>query len=393
MSKLFVGIDVSKNSFDVCSINEEEKVVFNDKLNIDHNGFNNLLSKLKEYKIDDTIIVMESTAIYHLTLLSFLLTHNYKTAVINPFLIKSFIESNTLRKSKSDKKDALHIAKFALAKYKNISFYNIDSLESIKPLLREKENIVKDAGRAKTSIKNMVTQLFPELEQSVSKLYSNAMLNILYEYPSAKEVEKATVKRLDELLTNRTKMSANDLKELAKNSIGSNSEVLKEILKSKIRRLNSLNEELDRVDTLLEKYIQEDESTKKNKEILESIPGIGVGTSKSFLIELESIKRFSSVKKLSAFIGIDPSFYQSGQVYIQGSISRRGSKHLRRTLWYMAVGVIKSNKKFKEYYLKKRQEGKKYKQSVIAVANKLLRTIFILLTKQVLFDEEVAFAK
>jgi transposase len=156
MSKLFVGIDVSKNSFDVCSINEEEKVVFNDKLNIDHNGFNNLLSKLKEYKIDDTIIVMESTAIYHLTLLSFLLTHNYKTAVINPFLIKSFIESNTLRKSKSDKKDALHIAKFALAKYKNISFYNIDSLESIKPLLREKENIVKDAGRAKTSIKNMV---------------------------------------------------------------------------------------------------------------------------------------------------------------------------------------------------------------------------------------------
>ena len=393
MSKLFVGIDVSKSSFDVSGINEDEKVVFNDKLNIDHNGFNSLLSKLKEYKIDDTIVVMESTAIYHLTLLSFLLTHQYKTAVINPFLIKSFIESNTLRKSKSDKKDAFHIAKFALSKYRNISFYNIDSLESVKPLLREKENIVKDAGRAKTSIKNMVTQLFPELEQSVSKLYSNAMLNILYECPSAKEIEKATVKRLDELLSKRTKMSADDLKELAKNSIGSNSEILKETLKSKIRRLNSLNEELDRVDELLEKYIQEDESTKKNKEILESIPGIGVETSKSFLIELESIEKFSSVKKLSAFIGIDPSFYQSGQVYIKGSISRRGNKHLRKTLWYMATSVIKNNKKFKEYYLKKKKEGKKYKQSVIAVANKLLRTIFVLITKQIMFDEEVAFAK
>jgi hypothetical protein len=59
----------------------------------------------------------------------------------------------------------------------------------------------------------------------------------------------------------------------------------------------------------------------------------------------------------------------------------------------MAVSVIKNNLKFKEYYLKKRGEGKRYKEAVIAVANKLLRTIFALLTKQMKFDEKIAFSR
>jgi transposase len=393
MSKLFVGCDISKDNFDICFIDENENILFQAKLIIGNDGFNILLSELKKYHLDDIVIVMESTAIYHLTLLSFLLTHKYKIAVVNPYLVKSFIESDTLRLSKSDKKDAFHISKFALEKYKKLSFYDIDSFKNIKPLLRERDVLIKEIGKIKTSARAIITQVFPELEHEVHKLFSNAMLNVLYSYPSAIKIAKVNNNKLDKLLTNRTKIDAIELKKLAHDSIGIDSTSLNEVLKSKIRRLISLTTELDILEKLLVEHIEQDQIMQKNKEILESIPGVGVVSSKSFLIEIETINRFNSVKNLSAFIGIDPSFYQSGKVNIKGSISRRGNKYLRNIIWQMAVSVIKNNLKFKEYYLKKRGEGKRYKEAVIAVANKLLRTIFALLTKQMKFDEKIAFSR
>ena len=47
---------------------------------------------------------------------------------------------------------------------------------------------------------------------------------------------------------------------------------------------------------------------------------------------------------------------------------------LRRTIWQMAIGTIRTCPKFNDYFTKKREEGKKFKQVVIVVANKLLRT-------------------
>lgn len=392
MDKLFVGIDVSKSSFDVCGIDENEKILFQDKFEIDNDGFNSLLSKLPKPS-DKVIIVMESTAIYHLTLLSFLLTHLYKTAVVNPFLIKNFIASDTLRKSKNDKKDALHIAKFALEKNRKITFFNINSLNTIKPLLREKENLIKDSSRTKIRIKSVISQVFPELEHKDRNIFSDAILRVLEKYPNIEEIKKASLSDLDKLLTKRVKITGKELKELAQNSIGISDKALSDTLKSKIRVLKCLNEELKTMDKLLEKYIEEDESSKKNIEILESIPGIGEGTSKSFLIEIESISRFSSVKKLTAYIGIDPSFYQSGEIEIRGKISKRGNKYLRLTLWQMANNMILQNEKFRLYYQKKMQEGKKYNQAIIAVANKLLRTIYVLLSNQKMYDKKIALAK
>jgi len=87
----------------------------------------------------------------------------------------------------------------------------------------------------------------------------------------------------------------------------------------------------------------EDTDYNNNIEILQSIPGIGSVTSKNFIIEISSISNFKSVKQLCAFIGIDPSFKQSGSsVFHQGNISKRGNSYLRRTIF----SLLKSKTKF-----------------------------------------------
>ena len=189
---------------------------------------------------------------------------------------------------------------------------------------------------------------------------------------------------------NKVRISAEEILSLAKNSIAISDKYLEKVLSSKIRRLITIQDELSFLDKELQNSL-EDTGINDDIEILQSIPGVGPITSKNFMIEVSSLKKFKSVKQLCAFIGIDPSLRQSGtSINYRGKISKRGNAYLRRTIWQMATGVIRSCDKFKSYYSKKREEGKKYKQAVIAVANKLLKTIFILLKNKTKFDENLA---
>jgi transposase len=122
--------------------------------------------------------------------------------------------------------------------------------------------------------------------------------------------------------------------------------------------------------------------------------GIGDITAAKFLIEIGDIQNFKSHKQLRAYIGTDPSVKQSGSsVNVNGKISKRGNAHLRKTVWQMAVGVIRSSDYFAQYFYKKINEGKKYKQAVIAVANKLIKTLYAMLKNKTSFLDNFAYQK
>ncbi|MGW6302407.1 IS110 family transposase [Peribacillus butanolivorans] len=117
--------------------------------------------------------------------------------------------------------------------------------------------------------------------------------------------------------------------------------------------------------------------------------------------EIGEIDRFNHPKKLVAFAGIDPSIFESGK--FKGTVNRitkRGSGRLRHAL-YMAVRcairdcrkkkttdeIIPRNKRLREFYDKKREEGKPFKVAVIACANKLLQWIYALLQNNSTFQD------
>ena len=87
-----------------------------------------------------------------------------------------------------------------------------------------------------------------------------------------------------------------------------------------------------------------------------------------------------------AYAGLDPCIYQSGKFQGRGRISKRGNRHLRRVIWLMAVGVVRYNPLFREYFLSRRKEGLPYKKAILAVAHKLIRVIFAMLSNETYFD-------
>jgi transposase len=105
------------------------------------------------------------------------------------------------------------------------------------------------------------------------------------------------------------------------------------------------------------------------------------------MAEIQDIKRFPSAKKLIAYAGLDPTVYESGKYKGQSKISKRGNRHLRRIVWIISVNLIRHNRVFKEYFLRKR-EKLPYKKAVLAVAHKFLRIAYSLLIKRQFFIPE-----
>lgn len=389
----FLGIDISKSSFDTTLLDGKSGKLHHDRFTMDKEGLDALMKHLTPLPKDSLFIVMESTGIYHLPLLAFLLEQGFTCSVINPTLLKHHIQSSTLRKSKTDRKDALAIARFASMHHASLKPANLDALRSIRPLLREREALSKEVAKLKTDIKALVDQLFPELSKNTN-IFTRSILHLLLQAPSRKRVrnlkEKKIQRILDKASGNKVRLSAKEILALAKNSIGINNPHLETVLQSKIRRLEHVQSEIETLEKAIEEAVKE-ERLDDDIHTLTSIPGIGTTTATNFVAEIGSIKRFASVKQLCAFIGFDPAIRQSGSsIDSKGHISKRGHASLRRTLWQMAIGVIRCLPKYKAYYEKKRQEGKTFKQAVVAVGNKLLRLLFTLLKNKMPFHEELA---
>ena len=157
------------------------------------------------------------------------------------------------------------------------------------------------------------------------------------------------------------------------------------------KHLSKFEEEINALAKEIEEY-----------KIIQSIPGIGEKIATTIISEIGEIDRFNHPKKLVAFAGIDPSVFESGT--FKGTLNRitkRGSSRLRHAL-YMAVKcairdcrkkkkttdeIIPRNKRLREFYDKKREEGKPFKVAVIACANKLLHWIYALLKSKSTFQD------
>ncbi len=355
---------------------------------MDLEGFNLLLEKLKDYNKKSILIILESTGIYHINLYSHLNDEGFNVSVVNPLLIYNFNKSITLRKSKTDKIDAYRIACFALHN-KNETKHNTTSSISVRSMVRERDKISKEIAKIKTDIQNNLQLLFPELVNNYN-VFTKTILSLLLKAPGAypiKRMKAYQIKRIfDKTKGNKVRISPKKLLDMAKKSFGTEDVYLESVLVLKIEKLIFMQNQKDDMDKKIKKYFKEN---KQNEiKILTSINGIGESTAEKFIIEIGDINRFESYKKLRAYIGTDPSIKQSGSsINIKGKISKKGNAYLRRTIWQMATSVVRYSDTFAQYFNKKYSERKSYKQAIIAVANKLIKTLYALIKNNSLFYE------
>ena len=119
------------------------------------------------------------------------------------------------------------------------------------------------------------------------------------------------------------------------------------------------------------------------------IKGIGLVTVSGFIAEVGDIRRFDNPKQLQKLAGYAIVANDSGKHSGESRISYRGRKRLRYVLYEAAISLIGKNAEFREiyeYYRSRKENPLKKMQSVVAVACKIIRVFYAILTKGVDYD-------
>ncbi len=120
---------------------------------------------------------------------------------------------------------------------------------------------------------------------------------------------------------------------------------------------------------------------KRQMELLTSIRGIGENIASALIIATGGFTYFSTAKQISRFLGLCPTYQQSGtSVNVKGHINRNGDTYLRSQLYIAALASIRFNAACKETYNRLKAKGKSGKVAVVAVANKLIRQAYAVVT-------------
>ena len=383
----FVGIDISKYKHN-CFICTETCEVIEENLSFTNTneGFIQLLNLLKSLDNSQEIrIGFEATGHYGMNLKLFLEKNNYTFMEFNPALVKRFISTQTLRRTKTDKKDAMLITKYLISvdyKPHPKQFYHKYSLKSLS---RMREKLVKQRSYYEVQITNVLDIIFPEYKPFFNNDFTKTSFYILNKYKSPDKIKN--MKDFDSIrkVSHGKFTSANfiKLKELAKNSIGISNDIFETELESLLILHSGIEVEINKLETKIKSIIKE-----LNPPIL-SIRGIGIISCAGIISEFGDITRFKSADACVAFAGIEPSISQSGNESHTGHMVKHGSGHLRYFLMNAADYVFMHESVFTEFYYKKRSEGKSHRVALTHVAKKLVRIIYKLESENITFNSNI----
>jgi len=116
---------------------------------------------------------------------------------------------------------------------------------------------------------------------------------------------------------------------------------------------------------------------KRQMDLLTSIKGISNTIASALIIATGGFTYFSSAKQISRFLGLCPTYQQSGtSVNVKGHINRNGDTYLRSQLYIAAVSSIACNSACRKTFRKMKERGKAGKVAIIAIANKLIRQAY-----------------
>lgn len=376
---IYAGIDVAKDKHD-CLIVDSDGVILFQTFTIPNckEGFDKLFANLKACGSDSSKIKvgLEATGHYSDNLLEFLITNNLPTTVINPLHTNLYRKGLSLRKTKTDKVDAHSIVTMlrteSLKPYSQSSYH----VRELKSLTRYRFSLVQDCARLKTSFARLCVILFPELEKLVPSLHMSSVYALLSELPNAGAISECHLTRLTNLLSNASKgryskEKAIEIRNAARNSIGSSSEVKSLELQQTIQRIQTLERQILQTEERINPIVDELHSP------ILTIPGISYRMAAIIIAETENFAGFDSAEKVLAYAGLEPSVYQSGQLTsTHAKMVKRGSKYLRFALFNAAKYVCHWDESFGRYLAKKRAEGKAYNVAVSHAAKKLTRVIF-----------------
>ena len=379
----YVGIDIAKHNHEASIIDHSGKLLC-DSISFSNTqkGCEKLIALLQRFSAvpDNTIIGMEATGHYWLSVYSFLIDFGFDLKVINPIQSQAF-RKMYIRQTKNDSKDSFVIAQIMrFGEFSSTSLAN-ENIMALRQLSRYRLSLVDECSDWKRKVICLLDQVFPEYSSFFSDTFGVTSKEVLLKYPTPEDMTAVSSKKLSALLNKASRgrfntNKANQLRETAAHSFGI--KFAKDAFSFQIKQMISQIVFIENQLSELEKEIAL--LLSKTNQVITSIIGIGNVLGAIIIGEIGDISRFESASKLVAFAGLDVKVNQSGQFSgNQMKISKRGSPYLRRAIWTAANRSAFADPVLSDYYQSLRDRGKHHLTAIGAVARKMCNIIFAVL--------------
>src|SRR6056297_3299688 len=155
------------------------------------------------------------------------------------------------------------------------------------------------------------------------------------------------------------------------------------LLESYIELIETLTEEIHNLD----EKIEERAGSLKETQLLMTIPGVSYYTALTIYAELGEISRFDGDKSVVSYVGLNPVIRESGDSQIEGSISKRGSGHVRWLLVQAAHNAVHTcNDRYLSRFYDRLASRKNSQKAIVATARKMLVSIYHMLDRGEVYD-------
>jgi transposase len=223
-------------------------------------------------------------------------------------------------------------------------------------------------------------------------LNSKGPLTLLTHYQSPAQLRRAGHKRVATYLRNRGVKGSNKVAHKALEAAKAQSvtlpaqEVASRIVAELAKDVLALKERVESIDEEIgERFFARPEAR-----ILTSLPGMGTTLGAEFLVAVGDIRAFSSADRLAAYAGLVPAARDSGKRVGNHRRMRGGNKTLKRVFYQSAFASLRSAPESRAFYDRKRAEGKRHTQALIALARRRVNVLWAMLRDGTKFEARSA---
>lgn len=386
-----VGIDVSKGKSMIAVMRPFGEIVYS-PFEVAHTASElSALAKRLKSLAGETRVVMEATGNYHLPIAMALHEAGIYVSVVNAMLVHDY-GNDTLRRAKTDKKDAIKLANYGLDRWLKLPRFFPE--EEKRMLLKNCYRQYRQYSKVQTMLRNNLISLLDTVFPGANRFFSSPAR----EDGSEKWVDfietfwhcecvstlsrKAFSKKYQKWCNKRgyyfREAKALEIYTAACGCIGvmPKTETTHLLIAQAIAQVKATSSALAE----LKKEMLRLAESLPEYPVVQKIYGVGPTLGPQLMAEIGDVRRFYSKKALVAFAGIDAPPNDSGQVVNRHkSMSKIGSSALRRTLFLIMSVYLQTspvNESVYRFMDKKRAEGKPYRVYMMASANKFLRIYY-----------------
>jgi transposase len=260
-------------------------------------------------------------------------------------------------------------------------------LAELQILLARRRDLVTDQTRTINPLRDALLSSFPALERALD-LNNRGALTLVSHYQVPAQIRRAGRKRIATYLRNRGVKGADALSGQALTAAKAQSvtlpaeDVTARIVAELAAEVLCLKESLKTLDEELEKRF----FARKEARVLTSLPGVGVILGAEFLVRGGDLSAFESADKLAAYAGLVPAAHDSGKRVGNDRRMRGGNKALKYVFYQSAFASLRSSPESRAFYDRKRAEGKRHTQALIALARRRVNVLWAMLRDGTTFE-------